>query len=412
MIGGRRSIIVAVIVAFVAFTAFKIMGLISVLGLSNIVENDLLCRNVGSDEIVGSEDVAHWRDGIVLIASGDLGTTYSYGAVEAVPGSIFAVDVDMNEHGDNVTPEFWKLKVLGDTLGRFQPHGLFISNTTQRLYVVSHADEQGGSGVHIFDIEALSEFPWLQLRHLTYITSPLFGNHALNDVTEGAVDGTDLYVTNWISFPHPLGGEVRGTALEKFKAGLGIPLQVFGVPLTEVYRCSVANQECEVAARGFLGANGITISDDRRLVFIVDPGALAVYIYRREQSGSLMFSHSIATAHPCNNIEYVPAITNESTASLWLGVMPKLHLTVDVVEAQKSRPHHGHLPDGLPRVPGGLSTVVIDSDGKGISDQPETLLYHNGPNMSMISAAIRVGRTIILGQDFTRGVGLCTEIEK
>jgi len=40
-----------------------------------------------------------------------------------------------------------------------QLHGLHLSNTTQRLYAISHSDEKSGSGVHVFDMESLPQFP-------------------------------------------------------------------------------------------------------------------------------------------------------------------------------------------------------------------------------------------------------------
>jgi len=409
--GIRQAMLrLALCAVIVSFLAFKVWTLADVLGFFSTVPNNLTCTKVGGNEIVGSEDVAHWRDGIVLVSSGDLGTTFAWGETEAVLGGIFALRV-----GDSTgEPRYWRVELLArddkgvppDQQYGFQPGGIYLSNATQRLYAVSHTDQKSSSGVDVFDIEKLDEFPWLRLRHRTKVTSPLFGNHALNDVVEGAEDGSDLYVSNWVAFGHPIGGETRGSTTEKIKAGLGIPLQVLGVPTTVVYHCKLLSGKCTVAARYFLGANGMTISTNRKLVFVVDPGAKAVYVYKRDAlNGALEYSHQIPTKHPGNNVEFVPTASGQ--AELWLGMMPKLHFTIDVVDAQKTRPFRGEPPEGI-QVPSALSTITIDVGGH--PTRPESLLYHDGSDVSMVSAAIRVGGKVILGQDFHKGVGVCTEL--
>jgi len=238
----------------------------------------------------------------------------------------------------------------------------------------------------------------------------MFGNHGLNELAEGSASGDYLYVTNWISFPHPV-GEVSGSALEKLKAGLGIPLKILGVPLTVVYRCMFDTGECSIAARVFLGANGITINDKRLLIVVVDPGANAVHVYQSDQrTGKLDFSHTIETKHPCNNVEFIPVSQPGGSAMLWLGIMPKLHLKIDAVDAQKTKQHNGLRPDGVPNVPGGLSSILVDADGHLVVGTPESLLYHDGPNVSMNASAIRAGETVVLGQDVHTGAGICKDV--
>merc|ERR1719161_2020143 len=113
-------------------------------------------------------------------------------------------------------------------------------------------------------------------------------NHGLNDVVEGKKDGSDLYVTEFLTFEHPMGGAAKtgfflGWAnwiVEKAHIYLGIP------GLTRLFHCKVdvkgsGDSECTSVASGFLGANGITITDDRQVLFVNDPIPAKISVYKR-----------------------------------------------------------------------------------------------------------------------------------
>ena len=94
---------------------------------------------------------------------------------------------------------------------RFQPHGMDISNTTDRLYVINH--NQGYSSVIIFEIsynvKCLMEDKncifenAASLIFKSEISSSIFPLMALNDVVEASAN--EIYVTQWLPYPYPKG---------------------------------------------------------------------------------------------------------------------------------------------------------------------------------------------------------------
>ena len=91
---------------------------------------------------------------------------------------------------------------------RFQPHGMYLSNSTDRLYVVNH--NNGYSSVIVFDIKynmnCLKDENCLfqntaSLVFKAEIRSDLFPFMALNDVVEASP--TEFYVTQWLPYSYP-----------------------------------------------------------------------------------------------------------------------------------------------------------------------------------------------------------------
>jgi hypothetical protein len=79
-------------------------------------------------EYEGSEDASLWRDGIAFISTG-LFPSPTQG------GLMLAVDLDLD------TIELVELELRGMPEGfGFRPHGMYIHNATQRLFVISHSD--------------------------------------------------------------------------------------------------------------------------------------------------------------------------------------------------------------------------------------------------------------------------------
>ncbi len=54
----------------------------------------------------------------------------------------------------------------------FQPHGIYFSNSTQRLYVISHTAQRSGTVVEIFKVV---DEPELHLRHLRQVQRAAVG---------------------------------------------------------------------------------------------------------------------------------------------------------------------------------------------------------------------------------------------
>ncbi|CAE8653262.1 unnamed protein product [Polarella glacialis] len=151
-----------------------------------LVFTDDSCQLLGADVLKGGEDMALWLDGVVIVSAGDLKTTFSKGPEHAVHTGIFAVDLR--------SAALRRVELQGfPASSRLVGHGLFLSNATQRLYVINHGDE--ASQVEIFEVRG-SGFQDLLLKHVGRIQSDLFPNHCLNDVVEGRNPG-EVFVSVW-----------------------------------------------------------------------------------------------------------------------------------------------------------------------------------------------------------------------
>ena len=154
--------------------------------------------------MIGSEDMALGKHGVLIITSGDLLTTFGEGSAAARPGGIWVLD--MREGGG---PEPVRIQLEFLPKGRrFQAHGLDVSNTTDRVYAISHNGDH--SSVDIFQIhynqECLVSLPWschpLSLTFLRSVSSSIFPNYGINDVVEAGEN--EIYVTQWQPFSFPV----------------------------------------------------------------------------------------------------------------------------------------------------------------------------------------------------------------
>ena len=166
--------------------------------------NDQGCTLAGVGVgMIGSEDTALGKYGILFISSGDLHKVFNESAAAANPGNIWAMDMRM---GAPIEPIKIELKAFPN--GRqFQPHGIHVSNITDRIHVVSHNGDH--SSVDIFSIEYNVEClktlpPWgcnnpASLTFMKSVKSDLFPNVGMNDVVEG--NKNEFYVSQWHRFP-------------------------------------------------------------------------------------------------------------------------------------------------------------------------------------------------------------------
>jgi len=347
--------------------------------------NDDSCELVGDDVLVGSEDMALGRDGILFITSGDLGMTFQEGSASANPGGIFAMDM----RGSSKSLVRMSLNKFPDGV-RFQPHGLHVSNSSDHLLATSHAGNH--TRVEVFKIEyhpeCLESQPWsctpATLHHLNSITSDLFPNCGMNDVVEGS-SPHELYVTQWLTVPYPEHGLKSGS---HFKTELGPTLLNFmGFSWTRVYRCTwsevILGGQCEPATgRQFYGANGITISKDKKQLFISDPLDKRITIMDRQDDGKLLETGHIDLPWLVDNVEM-------EGGDLVMGTIS------DIGKWQK-----GH------SIPGGMLVARRGNGGEWKLDKAHSLA-HDGSKLSQISAAARWGTKVVLGSPFSRGVLIC-----
>ena len=175
---------------------------------------DEKCELAGMDMgMISSEDMVLGKYGILFITSGDLKNTFENGPASANTGNIFMMN--MNNTKDLQKLDIVKANIHSSPFSRknfrFQPHGMDLSNSTNRLYVINH--NKGYSSVIIFDIKynmnCLKEKPQegclfentASLVFKAEVTSELFPVMALNDVVEASE--TEFYVTQWLPYGYP-----------------------------------------------------------------------------------------------------------------------------------------------------------------------------------------------------------------
>merc|ERR1740121_1708102 len=87
-------------------------------------------------------------------------------------------------------------------------------------------------------------------------------------------------------------------------------LQLSGIGITRTFRCVIPKaagepSRCTVVASGLNGANGITISPDRKTVFVNQVASKKVAVFaRRQGDGSLEHLRDIKLLRLVDNIEY------------------------------------------------------------------------------------------------------------
>jgi hypothetical protein len=113
----------------------------------------------------------------------------------------------------------------------FQVHGIFVSNSTDRLYTVTHRGSF--SSIEVFKIKYDdSSDAGVALKHIRSVRSPLFPNGGINDVVEGKAPG-ELYVTRWLAFPKPATGDKDPqTWREQIEHMLFLPISISATKLT------------------------------------------------------------------------------------------------------------------------------------------------------------------------------------
>jgi len=143
------------------------------------------CQWLFHKNLTTSEDIALWKDGVVLVGSGETVAQLWIGDFSGpqgifayAPGKVFSVDLKQS------SPALTEVPIEGIPEGiSFHPHGIYLSNASSRLYTVSHGLGGGGDRVIIFDIV---EGTPTKLKYVRSITGRgLWGNVQLNDVVEG-----------------------------------------------------------------------------------------------------------------------------------------------------------------------------------------------------------------------------------
>jgi len=354
--------------------------------------SDSGCNLLGQAKgMIGSEDLALAKHSILMITSGDLGTVFSKGSGAANPGNLWALD--MREGGGE---EPVKIPIFGFPAGRrFQPHGFDVSNRSDNVYVISHNGDH--SSVEIFNIryrkDCLTSLPWscppAQLVHMHTLTSSLFPNSGINDVAEAA--NGEVYVTQWQPFALPTNGmENPETWRQLIQVKALLPITLGGLKLTSVFHCRWGDSEeedsCKVATdRKFLGANGLTISGNGRVVLVNDPMDKKITVFERQEDGMLKFSETIPLPVAIDQIEW-----DDESGEVMIGTIPHIKAT--------------DMMDNSATVPGGAATLKLNSAGEW---KWKGLLDHDGTKLSQVSAAAKLGTKLVLGSPVSEGILVC-----
>ena len=339
--------------------------------------------------MVGSEDFAIGKFQNIFITQGDLHNCFNHGSFNAKPGNIWFINVKRDKE------DIRKVNLKGyPNAENFHPHGMYISNKTDLLYVINHV--QTYSGVEIFKIDYTESPHSITLSHQHTLRSDLFLPYAPNDVVEGREKG-ELYVTMWLPFGYPHEGKKHPTNMgQRIKKNLMMPLNVFGIKMTNVYHCTwgkdgVNGNKCFIAkgSQRYGMANGISINTERTNLFINDVTFKAIHTYAiNPVDGSLSQLEKIPLDYPADNIEFT------GNGDLILGTMPHMYkLAMNDLRA------------GIyPAVPGGVSLISRRNNG---TYSTRHVIMHKGDKLSQISAATLWGETIYLGSPFDSGVLMC-----
>jgi len=389
---GRTSVALSVAFLSVFVGYFYIM-----LGFSTVlVYNDQNCELI-APKMAGSEDFVHLGNGLLLVGAGDLHNVFD--GHKAMPGAIYVVDLASE------TPTASKVGIKGlPSALPFQPHGMYYSNTSRRLYVISHGVAAGsGSRIFIFavgrrGIENIARGETWGVKdpgglvYIRTVPSHLFQNGAINDVIEG-VDANELYVTNWLQYPIPAAGKKFPKTLEEKVNLVKISLAQIFVKGTAVYRCTFVDDDsvppqCTVAADGFYGANGITKSPDGT-IFVNDVPAYRVHILSRDAvTGHLTETGRIPVQHIVDNIEWV------APGVLYMGNIPMAYRSLMKMEGYDVA------------VPGGLAVATYHTATKDWVVN-NSVLMHDGSTLSQISVGYLYAGKVLLGSPFSNGLLLC-----
>ena len=167
--------------------------------------NDGNCKLAGNNMgMIGSEDMALGKYGLLFISSGDLAKVLEEGAEVANPGSMWVMDMKVES-----SIKLHRLEIESFPQSRrFQPHGIHVSNITDRLHVVSHNGDH--SSVDIFSIKydtKCLEEPSRSIQctkpaslvFIKSIRSDLFPSGGLNDVVE--MNSNEFFVSMFLRFP-------------------------------------------------------------------------------------------------------------------------------------------------------------------------------------------------------------------
>ncbi|KAL7886653.1 hypothetical protein AOLI_G00043740 [Acnodon oligacanthus] len=243
------------------------------------------CRLVKGIEY-GSEDLTILEDGLALISTG-----LKYPGLPCSPDAVGKIVVLNMRSGENPI----ELKIKGDfDASSFNPHGISVytdeKDGSRYLFVVNHP--HGNCQVEIFKFVEEEN----TLVHLKTIKHELL--HNTNDIVAVGVDS--FYATN----DHYFTFEV-----------LKLLELLFSLAWCDVVYYSP--EEVKSVAGGFPSANGISISPNKRYLYVSDIMNHKIAVMEIQKDNTLSRVKEVAVGSLCDNIE-----VDRETGDLWSGCHP------------------------------------------------------------------------------------------
>ena len=371
---------------------------------------------------VGAEDLVITSSGNWIITSSlDLGHFAEQGvdACTKETGGLWALSTQSTTNEDASLPQSLILRGMPDSLQAcFQTHGLYFSDTSQRLYVVAHHGYY--SSIEIFSVEENEEendetkstdmsgnaslaptLTWIRS-----VTSPHFPNLALNDVVEG-LDAQELYVTQWIPVSVPAHGRPHpSTWWEWLEQALVKPIFLLGIHGTTVWQCTFTDDmdspaDCRKAtSTRFRVANGIAINENRTRVYVNDVFGYHIGEFERDSTtGQLLHFQDIPLKYAVDNIDWKKSKNGDGNEEeeIWMGSIPDL---ISILR-NDGKPFEDRLT-----VVGGLGVVRRSATDRSWSPQ-RIVWHHDGSLLSQISSACLHQGKVYMGSAYSKGVLIC-----
>jgi hypothetical protein len=359
------------------------------------------CVRIEAPGMGGTEDLVHYKDGVVLVGSGDLGSLILYGQW---PGStftgssfksasgIFALDVK------EWPPVAKPVEIEGAPKEIFwNAHGLHFSNVTSRLYVNNHGMSGGGTRVLVLKVvDDVKGAHGVKLVYERSITSDLWGNGQLNDIVEGG-DGKSIYASRWLQEPMDDAGPHDGakTVLAQVTEANGSMGVIFHCKWSTT---DSAPADCQVAIEDFgaSGPNGMAVNKVTGTIYVSDALVHDLYQLKPTETGKLIdLGNKVHLPSGCDNIE-LEAESGAIMCGAILDIAPAFaFFAPGTYEENKAKPP----------APGGMHLVHPPT-----ADNNAWVVYPGALGLTklhMVSGVTRFGSRYVLGSPWDRAVVAC-----
>merc|ERR1712130_216054 len=224
--------------------------------------------------------------------------------------------------GDNATLETLIIQNLPSGIG-FRPHGIYIDNSTQRLFVISHSETLKEEQIIVFDIvEKSHSLPILDYKFALKSPTWPWYNYTLVWFLNDLVVSTS--------------NELYTTQCGPFTPAINIPRHVFrctwnnsATPTNGYLTTSCTSVYTDVSAVKCL--NGITINNDKTQIWVNNLPSSEILHFQRLSNGSLVQNKNINLTVIVDNLEY-----DFGSGKIFMGVASKAKGPLGLVNYTKN----------------------------------------------------------------------------